>query len=170
MESKKAFIITPRDMLEKMKLEFNDFKNDPSSSRHAVNFVLTAHHLKEWIWKAYLEQNEALRNAISTQIQDKESYYSFVRSECPEIKFMRELANNIKHFATFQKESIAETSSAHKTWDEITCTWENCHIPFGYSGLILITKENKWISALDVFQKVHDYWINCFQTSLSSCV
>jgi len=47
MDSKKAFIITPRDMFENMKLEFEDFKKNPQSTRHAVNFVLSAHHLKE---------------------------------------------------------------------------------------------------------------------------
>ena len=169
MESKKAFIITPRDMFEKMKLEFNDFKNDPGSSRHATNFVLTAYHLKEWIWKAYLEQDEALKHKISSQIQDKDSYYSFVKSECPEIKYMRELANNIKHFASLKEDEIQETSSGNKTWEEMTCTWEKCHLPWGYVGLIIITKDNQWISALDTFQKVHDYWANYFNTYLLNC-
>lgn len=54
MNTKNAFLITPRDMVDKMKLEFEDFKLDTNSPRHAINFVLTAHHLKEWVWKSYL--------------------------------------------------------------------------------------------------------------------
>ncbi len=77
---------------------------------------------------------------------------------------MRELANNIKHFYATEDGQIQETSSEQKTWEEIDCTWENWQVPWRYDGLILITKENHWISALNVFQKVHDYWIGHFNT------
>lgn len=168
MESKKAFAVTPRDMLDKMKLEYDDFKSNPKSSRHAINFVLTTHHLKEWIWKSYLKDNKNLRESISSQIQSKESYHSFLNSACKEIKLVRELANNIKHFYSTKNGRIQETTE-QKTWEEISCTWDNYHIPWGYEGLIIITKDNRWISALDVFQQVHDYWVNFFKTSLQDC-
>lgn len=167
MNSKKAFIISPRHMFEKMKLEFEDFKQDPQSSRHAINFVLTAHHLKEWVWKSYLRDNTELRNKVSPLSQNQKSYNSFLISECKEMKFIHELANNIKHFYS-QGNEIQETSDNNKPWEEITCTWENYHIPWNEDGLMLITKDNHWVSALDIFQKVHDYWVNCFSTSLKN--
>jgi len=167
MNSKKTFVISTRDMFEKMKLEFEDFKNDTQSSRHAINFVLTVHHLKEWVWKSYLQDNAELRNNVSPLSQDKNSYYSFLNSECKEIKLIHELANNIKHFYS-QGNEIQETTNNNKPWEEITCTWENWRIPWDYDGLIIITKDNHWVSVLDIFQKVHDYWANCFNTSLKN--
>jgi hypothetical protein len=170
MNSSKAFLVTTRDMFEKMKVEFVDFKNDSKSSRHAINFVLTAHHLKEWVWKAYLEGNKTLRATISPLAHDKKNYYSYLNSECEEIKLIHALANNIKHFYASESESddVQETTNGNKTLEEMTCTLENCHIPLGYEGIIIITKKNNWVSALDVFQKAHDYWVNCFNTLLKS--
>lgn len=167
MQSKKAFVITPDDMMLKMKLEFNDFSQNTLSSRHAINFVLTAHHLKEWVWKSYLENNEKARVAISPEIIDVKTYYSFLNLECGEIKILHELANNIKHFYSISDE-IQETTSNLKNWEEIDCTWESWDIPYGYNGFIIISKENRWISALEIFQKVHNYWNNFFEMFLQS--
>ncbi len=168
MDSKKAFAITPHDMLEKMKLEFEDFKSDTKSSRHAINFVLTAHHLKEWIWKSHLKDSKEMKETISSEIVDEKSYYSFLNSECKELILIRELANNIKHFYSIKDDKIQKTDIHQKTWGEITCTWGNWRVPFGYDGLIIITKDNVWISVLDIFQKVHDYWIIFFRKHLES--
>lgn len=167
MNTKNAFLITPRDMFDKMKVEFEFFKLDTTSTRHAINFVLTAHHLKEWVWKSYLESNKALREKISPELRDKDSYHSFLNSNCEEIILVRELANNIKHFYATENGRIQETSNGQKKWEEIDCTWENWLVPWEYDGLILITRENHWISALDVFQKVHDYWVGHFNTFFS---
>ncbi len=71
MNSKKAFIVSPRKMFEKMKLEFADFKLNTDSTRHAINFVLTAHHLKEWVWKSYLEGNKTLREKFLLRFKTK---------------------------------------------------------------------------------------------------
>lgn len=168
MESKKAFAITPHDMLDKMKLEFEDFKSDTKSSRHAINFVLTAHHLKEWIWEYHLKNNKNAMTAISPNITNISSYYEFLNSECEEIKLIRELANNIKHFHSTEDGVIQKTDTHQKTWREITCTWNNWQVPFGYDGLIIITKDKVWISVLDVFQKVNDYWVSYFLKHLQS--
>lgn len=162
MISKKAFVTTPHEMFEKMKLEFDDFKLNPKSSRHAINFVLTAHHLKEWVWKSYLKKNEYLRKSISTKIEDKETFYSYLNSECKETKLVRELANNVKHFYLTLEGEIQETTNGEKPWEDITCTWENYNVPWDYDGLIVVTKDGAWSSALDIFQTTHDYWVNFF--------
>ena len=45
-------IATAKDFLSKLKEEQNDFTASHSlSSRHAVNAILTAYHLQEWVWK-----------------------------------------------------------------------------------------------------------------------
>jgi hypothetical protein len=170
MKSSKSFLITPRDILEKVKIEFNDFEQDSKSTRHAINFTLTIHHLKEWVWKSYLEKDNELKNKILSDtktINTKNDYYSLINMECPEIKLIHELANNIKHFYT-QNDDIKETTQ-RKPWQEIKCTWNNFKIPYGYGGLIIINKENQWLSALDVFKAALYYWTIQFETTFQEC-
>lgn len=158
----KTFLHTPRDMLEKMKQEFNDFQLDNTSSRHAINFALTAHHLKEWVWHSYLKSNKPLRDVISKTMQEKKDFFLFLNTKCVEFKILRSLANNIKHVQS-RADGVKEADKS-KPWQEVTVPWEKWIVPWEYKGLIITTKDNKSLSALDVFTKVHDYWTRCFDS------
>ena len=43
-------IITSRDFLAKLEADFEDYERNPQSARHAVNCVITAYHIHEWVW------------------------------------------------------------------------------------------------------------------------
>ncbi len=156
----KSFLISPRDMLEKMKLEFEAFKDDNKSSRHAMNFLLTAYHLKEWVWKSYLENNHELRSKISSTLHDEKDYFCLLNLECSEMKYIRELANNTKHFYSKEPDKILETKPDGLRWED-DFSWGD-DIAWEYDGFMIITKDNHRIPALTLFQKVRDYWINSF--------
>ena len=49
-----SFIITtPAELLQKLLQEQQDFTNENClSARHALNAVMTAYHLHEWVWGA----------------------------------------------------------------------------------------------------------------------
>jgi|GEM_PF-4165392 len=160
-------------MFEKARNEYCDFQLDPKSTRHAINFTLTIHHLKEWIWESYLNNNLLKYKVLSpSKLMNKKSdYYFLINSECPEIKLIKELANNIKHFYSQdrnQDNDIQETTQS-KPWEQISCTWGNFKIPFDYSGLIIINKKNQWLSLLDVFTTVYNYWTIQFETTFHDC-
>lgn len=165
--TKKALLInTPRELFDKMTVELNDFKNDPKSSRHAINFTLTAYHLREWIWKSILEKNLALRNSISDEIVSEKKFNDYTNKNCPELILLKEIANNVKHFHyRDDKNKIFQTRSI-PTIDKIDCTWDKLEVPVDYDGLIAVTDDKRWISILDLFNNVHKYWKNFFDNYL----
>lgn len=155
MDAESAFAVSPRDMYEKMMEEFDDFQQDPSSIRHAINFTLTAYHLSEWVWKSYLKEDAELREKISKNINMDQKFYLHLQSECAEIEIIRELANNIKHFYTKQEADRKVGKPVGRlTFDTAEVKWEDLHVQWGYDGLVIITSDNKGISVLDVFAKV----------------
>lgn len=44
-------IETPIQFYAKLVQEFDDAHDQPGSSRHAMNFAITAHHMTEWVWR-----------------------------------------------------------------------------------------------------------------------
>ena len=163
MEAKSAFAITPHDMYEKMLEEYEDFKQDSSSIRHAINFTLTAYHLREWVWKSYLKSNSKLRSKISKDIKTAHDFYEHMNSECEELKIVKELANNVKHFyAQKGAGSKVERTTGPITWENADVKWEDLHIEWGYGGLVIITKDKKGISVLNVFKSVRNLWEKYF--------
>jgi len=164
MQPNNVFLIsTPRNMFEKMKSEYKDFKKNPSSSRHAINFVLTAHHLREWVWKAYLKNDEVMRYKIKNDINSAKDFYKFVNNECNEMKYMKELANNSKHFYRQNSGKIKKTGHT-KTWGETECKWKDMNYNWEYDGLIVTIKGKGCLSALALFETVHNWWSGLFKT------
>ena len=54
-------IRTPRDFLKKLRDEQNDFiKSHCLDARHALNAVMTAYHLHEWVWGDFAKRRSDL--------------------------------------------------------------------------------------------------------------
>lgn len=157
-----VLLSTPNEMLEKLKAEFEDFKNDPSSARFAINFVLTACHLTEWVWKANLRKNALLISKISNLIVDGKSFKEFVEESCIEMKCIRNLANSSKHFYI----NDVETSAAF-TW-ESEIKWEEANFSWDYAGILIKIDSATWVSALEVFQVVLNWWEQFFKSHISN--
>jgi hypothetical protein len=90
--SKHAYEIkTSVDFFKKVLDEREDCLREPTSSRHAMNFSITAWHLHEWIWAEYK------RPLLKKRFNNKEGFieYLFKRSE---LKTIKDLANGSKHF------------------------------------------------------------------------
>ncbi len=60
-------ITTPVQLYAKLLLEFDDFCADPGSGRHAMNFVITAFHMADWVWKDFLKEDEAKRKELDIE-------------------------------------------------------------------------------------------------------
>jgi hypothetical protein len=79
------------DYLAKLNAEHADLQQEPLSSRHAINFAMTAYHMCEWIW-----EHETLVNSNPAYTSAK-SFYDAVNRACPIIPIMRDLTNGSKH-------------------------------------------------------------------------
>jgi hypothetical protein len=96
-------ISTPREMLGKLLEEQKDLHADGLSARHAINATMTAHHLYEWVWGAFLDGNPAARSALGlspalSAEAAKAAFRDYCERECPAMADARKVANGSKHF------------------------------------------------------------------------
>ncbi len=81
----------------KLEADFADLTENPSSARHALNCIITAYHLHEWVWGDWLENDEETRKALSVA-KSRESFLAYIQHACPWFYDIRALANGTKHF------------------------------------------------------------------------
>lgn len=82
---------------QKLVQEFDDFCENPGSARHAMNFVITAYHLHEWVWKDYLKNDGARRQKIGIA-KDINAFKEWLNGRSIWYAQMQPLANGSKHF------------------------------------------------------------------------
>ncbi|MDZ7647948.1 MAG: hypothetical protein U5K54_12665 [Cytophagales bacterium] len=88
---------------EKLKEEFKELELNPTSTRTAINFSMTAFHLTYWLyWKTKTENEikeikgdyKVFRNKIDKELKD---FVSEIKSSCPEIQIVHDITNGSKH-------------------------------------------------------------------------
>jgi hypothetical protein len=89
-------IATSRDFLLKLEAEYADFKAQPDSARHALNCIITAYHLGEWVWGDWLKTNNELRQKLA--IDSKQTFDSWLDASMPAYALLQKMANGEKHF------------------------------------------------------------------------
>ncbi len=89
-------IITSGDFLAKLDADYDDFKRQPDSSRHALNCIITAYHLHEWVWGDWLKIDYATWGKLG--IRDDESFRSWLEGNWHGFGVVQSLANGTKHF------------------------------------------------------------------------
>jgi hypothetical protein len=89
-------ITTSRQFFEKLLEEQKDLNEDRTSARHALNCIITAYHLHEWIWGDWLKDDFEAWRALG--IRDKDSFVAWLDGRCYWFSVFQELANGAKHF------------------------------------------------------------------------
>ena len=90
-------IITSQDFLSKLEAEYADFKAQPDSARHALNCIMTAYHLHEWVWGDWLKTDYEAWQRIGG-IHNKNSFKMRLGELWPGMTAAGELTNGMKHF------------------------------------------------------------------------
>jgi hypothetical protein len=94
-------ITGPTALFHNLREEQIDFeKEDCLSSRHAINAIMTAYHLHEWVWKAYLKQRSDLHAAFQLKPGEKAlclQFKSWLETACPAMVEARKVTNGAKH-------------------------------------------------------------------------
>jgi hypothetical protein len=98
-------IITSRDFLDKLEAEYADFKAQPDSTRHALNCIMTAYHLHEWVWGDWLKTDYETWQKIGG-IRDKDSFKARLAELWPGMTVVEELTNGTKHFGKRSFETV----------------------------------------------------------------
>jgi hypothetical protein len=91
-------ISTPLQFYQKLVQEFDDFCEAPSSARHAVNFVITAHHMSDWVWVGFLNKDRAKKKQLGLDDKNVHGFRKWLYSQSIWLTQMQPLANGSKHF------------------------------------------------------------------------
>jgi hypothetical protein len=96
-------ITTPAALLQKLLQEQQDFTRENClSARHALNAVMTAYHLHEWVWGAFLKQRPdvqvSLRLPRDKGRVTKDSFLAWLKKRCPAIAEAQLITNGTKHY------------------------------------------------------------------------
>jgi len=91
-------ISTPLQFYQKLVQEFDDFCEAPSSARHAMNFVITAHHMSDWVWAGFLNKDRARKKKLGLDDKNVHGFREWLYSQSIWLAQMQPLANGSKHF------------------------------------------------------------------------
>ncbi len=73
----------------------------PDLARLALNCIITAYHLHEWVWGDWLKTDHATWRKLN--IRDKESFLQWLFRAFPYFGYVEALANGSKHFSRNQE-------------------------------------------------------------------
>jgi hypothetical protein len=90
-------IVTSRDLLCKLEAGHAEFKSNPDSARHALNCIITAYHLHEWVWGDWLktDYDAMCKLGIRSQLS---SFAEWLERQWLDFGIVRDLTNGAKHF------------------------------------------------------------------------
>jgi hypothetical protein len=129
---------------EKLQDEYLSLVADPLSSRHAVNFAMTAWHLADWTWAQNLQDapKEQLE-LYGTRFKDFNSYKLHLTLACPDLKIIQAICNGSKH---------VDTSS------QIARTFKKTPSGRGAKQLLVVEIKGQEYDFADISKRVYQYW------------
>lgn len=78
--------------------EFDDCVKMPGSSRHAMNFVITAYHMTDWVWGGFLKADLDKQAELGMKENSISGFRNWLDDRCLWLGQMQELCNGSKHF------------------------------------------------------------------------
>ncbi len=132
---------------------YDDFRENPDSSRHAINCSISAYHMAEWIWGDWLKSDHESWKRMGG-VRDRNSFKKWVDGETEWFKLVQGVANGSKHFASkLQNTRSAGTYVA------------DGYVERGYQKERLeIEVDGRWIEATTVVEQTLLFWRDFFAT------
>lgn len=153
--SKAIFEIeTAEQFFQKLIADYEDFKSNPDSTRHALNTIMTGYHLHEWVWGDKLKKNPALSKQLKLKDHDIGGFIKWITTKYPEFEMIQHITNGSKHFARLD-------SGKHQG------AFSNDFSPeFDISYLYILDKSGKEVRADDLIKNLMGFWEGFFSSYL----
>jgi len=150
-------IVTAPDFLAKMREDNKLLQEQVDDSGRAMNAILSAYHLHEWVWAGWLKA-VAPTTIGGTLIRDKTAFVGWLEANCPQFLVLQSLANGTKHCSPVDPTGkIAGYGQG----------------PFGIgpygTPYLLIDKganfspTERWLVANRMLQEINDFWDSFFR-------
>ncbi|MFT3846420.1 MAG: hypothetical protein QM725_15290 [Lacibacter sp.] len=102
-------IKSTKDFYNKLLEEYEDFQNNKTSTRIALNCAMTAWHLTEWV---YHELSQKINNApksISLSKKEIKDFQDELKKQCLSLQIVNDLTDGTKHCLLSRNATIKET-------------------------------------------------------------
>jgi hypothetical protein len=150
-------ITNATEFFTKVKQDHAALEEQIDDSGRAMNCILSAYHLHEWVWAHSLKPTmpRKLGNLI---VKDKSSFVGWLEAACPHFTLLQELTNGTKHCAP-----------VHSTMKIAGYGIGPYGIgPWGASYLLIDLGENvpipqRWVVASDMLGEVVGFWGEFFE-------
>ena len=85
--------------------EFEEFDNEHLNPRHAINAAITSWHLTDWTYQEFFKSDSRFQDSKENgrTISGLSKYQDYVKKQCPELEYMRQITNGSKHCKVNQK-------------------------------------------------------------------
>lgn len=149
-------IRTAADFYGKMIEDYDDFAENSSSSRHAINCATSLYHLAEWVWGDWLKDDHATWAKLGG-VRDLKSFKAWVDKQEPWYAVVMDIANGSKHFVSEKRRTKSSGTYV-----------EDGYVEPGYFERCLEVEieargQRQWIEAIIVLEKVAMFWEEFFR-------
>jgi hypothetical protein len=148
-------IATAREYFDQVvAYDLDHYKAQPSSLPAAYNLAGSLFSMHEWVWDSY---GDKLELQLGVKLRNAFALNSHTQSNCPEFKYIRDVANASKHVslinASTQATHITDTTAIESTFGGGV---------FGGSkfgrGVVVIDDDGTKIDFENTADKVYSYW------------
>ena len=153
-------LTTPREFLDRIVVpDIEALMQAPHDVRLAFHASASIHHLREWVFKAGLTTYRGLSDYCENDL--------YIR--CPDLKLIRDLASNAKHFppdAGRAEKLVVGASAASTCWDSPTTMWDIAEWDKSEQMQVIAAKEDgskEWM--VPILMKGFHFWKNEFDTN-----
>ena len=105
------------DFFNKLLQEYSDFDKQHLNPRHAINCAITSWHLTDWTYHEFYSRHVDFQDSEKIdkkgcvkKISGLLKYQQYITKKCPELEFMRLIANGSKHCLINDKSRTEKTS------------------------------------------------------------
>jgi hypothetical protein len=96
-------IRTSKEFLAKLREDYDELLVNKLSSRIALNCAMTSWHLSDWIFHEYESPNDPSYEKLK-------KFQRALKSKCPSLQVMHDLANGTKHFKLTNHNAQVQTT------------------------------------------------------------
>jgi hypothetical protein len=102
--------------------DFDEFMDEPQSTRRAVHCAVLAYHLHDWVWGGWLKHDKAIRESLG--IRDIKDFLHWIDQRCVWFGFVQEIVNGTKHFRATKGFETARVVAAPFAFDQLTAGFD----------------------------------------------
>ena len=156
-------IISSYEFFYKLLQEYKDFDKYYPSARHAINCAITSWHLTDWTFNEFYIDDPKYQDEEKTRIRKGKKqvikisgigkYQNQMIKKCPELKYMRLIANGNKH-CILRNSDIIEKTVIYKG----DYNYDYSRHDYDVDKFEIVLKKNKKIDFEETLCKTIKFW------------